>query len=163
MGQLHAIGVPLLIAIVAAMACSGAAEAPTSSPTPTQLSDPVAAEGWFLRGTAILNTTSQAYQQRVITSDLATGMRDAARVLAADIRAESPSDDLSLRVAEGLDELVMALEFVLEFARNSGYQVGGIEFPSLEEALNELAGDLISLSDELGPESGSSHLTGVAA
>ncbi len=72
-----------------------------------------------------------------------------ARALVEEIRSMEPSDELVLRLADDLDELVEALEFALEYARNAGFPIIRIQIPSLEDALSQLAEDATALSKML--------------
>ncbi len=89
------------------------------------------------------------YQSRAVLPSQAAEQQAQARTLAEEIRAMHTSNELVLSVAFDLDELVGALEFAMEFARNSGVAVSSSVLPQLFDALNQLAEDATALAETL--------------
>ena len=75
--------------------------------------------------------------------------QERARILAERIRSTESSNELVLRLADDLDEVVGALEFGLQYAENSGLLIINIVLPNLPDALTQLAEDATALSEML--------------
>ncbi len=89
------------------------------------------------------------YQSRSVLPSQAAEQQARARTLAEEIRATDPSSELILKVASDLDEMVAALEFARQYARNSGVAVSTNVLPKLFDALNQLAEDATALGETL--------------
>ncbi|MCH8921279.1 MAG: hypothetical protein IIA23_11345 [Chloroflexi bacterium] len=69
--------------------------------------------------------------------------------MAEEIRSGESSNELVLRLADDLDEIVGALEFGLQYAENTGRLIVNIVLPNLPDALTQLAEDATALSEML--------------
>jgi hypothetical protein len=86
------------------------------------------------------------YGRRSMTRELLEQQIERTQTLADEIRSAEPSEEAVLDLIESLDGMADALEFVLEFAENTGsLNVGGIEFRTFEDALAELSRDADAL------------------
>jgi len=79
----------------------------------------------------------------------AAEQKERAEMLAEEIRSRESSNELVLRLADDLDEVVGALEFGLQYAENAGLPVIAIVIPILEDALSQLAEEATALSEML--------------
>ena len=139
-----------LLILLAITACGGASLAP--SPTPARTLDPATTRlwtTWALEAQTIARTTSQFYASGRMLPSQAADEQGRARMLAEEIRGREPSNELVLRLADDLDELVEALEFALEYAQNAGLPIIRIVIPSLEDALFQLDDDATELIQAL--------------
>ncbi len=125
-----------------------------TSPTPTQSLDldPETAQlwaGWAVEARQIASATAQMYSSGAMLPAQAVQLQERAKTLAKDIRSRGSSNELVLRLADDLDEVVGALEFGLQYAENSGRLTINIFIPNLSDALNRLIDDATALSEML--------------
>ncbi len=81
-----------------------------------------------------------------MTRELLKQQIERTQTLADEIRSAEPSNEAVLDLIESLDGMADALEFVLAFAENTGsLNVGGIEFLSFEDAVQQLSRDADAL------------------
>ena len=125
-----------------------------TSPTPTQTLDldPETARlwaGWAAEAGQIANRTNQMYRSGTMLPAQAAEQKERAEMLAEEIRSRESSNELVLRLADDLDEVVGALEFGLQYAENTGRLIINIVLPNLPDALTQLAEDANALSEML--------------
>lgn len=141
-----------LLIVLVAVACGGGGSAPGPEPDESLDVDEETVQTWSRWATEaqqIAVVTAGMYQSRSVLPSQAAEQQAQAQALAEEIRAMNPSNELVLSVASGLDELVEALEFAQEFARNSGVAVSSSVLPKVFDALNQLAEDATALSETL--------------
>jgi len=131
----------LLITAAAILGCGGGA---TSSPAPVQPVDTVTSGQWAAWGTearTIATLVGRMYTSRAVTRDALEAHIERTGALVEEIQGADPSESPVLDLVERLSEMENALQFVLEFSMNEGStDLGGIRFPSLEDAVNRLGG-----------------------
>ena len=140
----------LLLSVLAATGCGGAISAPTPTPIQPLDLDPATAElwaGWAAEAQQIAGVIAQTYGSGGLLPSQAAEQQKRAESLAEEIRSAEPSNEMVLRLAEDLDEVVGALEFGLEYAQNAGLVVINVVIPGLVEALNQLVQDATELSE----------------
>ena len=141
----------LLLFLLAFPACGGSSPSPSSSPTPIQPVDAAIARlwsGWAASAEQIASVMQQMYASGNMFRDLLTARSVEALLLAEEIRGQESSSELSLRLADDLEELGETLEFAIEYSNNAGApNVGGIFIPGLAEAIDQISEDAGALRD----------------
>ena len=149
----------LLLALVLVITGCGGGDG-VSSLTPNQPLDidPATAQTWArwaAEAQQIASFTRQMYTTGRLSSSTATDQQQRAQRLAQEIRETDPSNQLVLKLADDLDDLIGALEFGLQYAQNAGFTVINIVIADLEDAYAHLAEDAAALSESLPQAPGS--------
>jgi hypothetical protein len=105
--------------------------------------------GWAEEASQIADLTAQFYASREMLPAQAEQQQKRAKTLSEEIRSGESSNELVLRLADDLDEVVAALEFGLQYIENSGLPLINIVLPNLPDALTRLVEDATALSETL--------------
>ena len=142
----------LTLFLLMIIGCGGTSLAPRPTPTQTLDLDPETAQlwaGWATEAQQIAGLTAQMYNSGAVLPSRAAELQKRAKTLAEEIRSGESSNELVLRLADDLDEVVGALEFGLQYAENASLLIINIVLPNLTNALVQLAGDATALSEML--------------
>ena len=142
----------LTLFLLMIIGCGGTSLAPSPTPTQTLDLDPETAQlwaGWATEAQQIAGLTAQMYNSGAVLPSRAAELQKRAKTLAEEIRSGESSNELVLRLADDLDEVVGALEFGLQYAENAGLRIINIVLPNLPDALTQLAEDATALSEML--------------
>ncbi len=142
----------LTLFLLMIIGCGGTSLAPSPTPTQTLDLDPETARlwaGWAAEARQIAGLTAQMYNSGAMLPAQVAQQQERAKTLAEEIRSRESSNELVLRLADDLDEVVGALEFGLQYAENSGLRIINIVLPNLPDALIQLAEDATALSEML--------------
>ena len=140
----------LTLFLLMIIGCGGTSLAP--SPTQTFDLDPETAQlwaGWAAEARQIAGLTAQMYNSGAMLPAQAQQQQERAKTLAEEIRSGESSNELVLRLADDLGEVVGALDFGLQYAENAGLRFINIALPNLPDALTQLAEDATALSEML--------------
>lgn len=142
----------LTLFLLMIIGCGGTSLAPSPTPTQPLDLDPDTARlwaGWATEARQIASLTAQIYSSGAMLPAQVAQQQERARILAERIRSTESSNELVLRLADDLDEVVGALEFGLQYAENAGLRIINIVLPNLPDALTQLAEDATALSEML--------------
>ena len=140
----------LTIFLLMIIGCGGTSLAPSPTPTQTLDLDTETAQlwaGWAAEAREIANLTAQMYNSGAMLPAQVAELQERAKTLANDIRSGESSNELVLRLADDLDEVVGALEFGLQYAENAGLRIINIVIANLPDAVIQLAEDATALSE----------------
>ena len=138
----------LTLFLLTIIGCGGTSLAPTQTlDLDTQTAQLWA--GWTAEARQIASRTDQIYNSGAMLPVQAARQQERAKTLAEEVRSRESSNELVLRLADDLDEIVGALEFGIQYAENSGRLVINIVLPNLPDALTQLAEDATALSEML--------------
>ncbi len=140
----------LTLFLLLIIGCGGTSLAPSPTPTQTLDLDTETAQlwaGWAAEAREIANLTAQMYNSGAMLPAQVAELQERAKTLAKDIRSRESSNELVLRLADDLDEVVGALEFGLQYAENAGLRIINIVIANLPDAVIQLAKDATALSE----------------